>query len=112
MATASRKNPQESSAVLEIATGKIAKSIQIGFVDCTALAITPDGKTIVMGDKEGGVHLWDAESERSHFASTGGSPPVTSRRPPFQPTAVRFATGGAGPSILVWRMPVASKDTK
>ena len=56
----------------EIATGKQTKHVVAGLTACTALDITADSKTIVMGDAEGGVRqgvpLHDDVSLARHLA--------------------------------------------
>lgn len=88
----------------EIESGKLAKHFTTDGTHCTVLAMASDDKLIVMGDKDGGVHVWDvANGERVLHQSTAHRGAVTAIA--IAADNRSFATGGADTTILVWDMP-------
>ena len=64
-----------------------------------------------MGDRDGGVHVWDVESKEHLFhqpAAHNGAVTVIA----IAADGRSYATGGVDTSILVWDMPRVRKDAK
>jgi WD40 repeat protein len=100
-----RKDPA-SIGFWEIESGKLARHIKLGDAVPTVLAMTADDKTVVMGDKDGGVSVWDvATGERIMQQTSAHRGSITAVS--IAADGRSFATGGADTTILVWDLPKA-----
>ncbi|GHC73291.1 hypothetical protein GCM10010507_60620 [Streptomyces cinnamoneus] len=73
-----------------------------------AVAFTPDGRMLAIGDADGLVSLWDANGRRQNAALTGHSDAVSALA--FSPDGRTLASAGTGGTVRLWNM--ASRQTE
>jgi WD40 repeat protein len=66
-----------------------------------AMAVSPDGKTVVSGCADGGVRAWDLKSGKCRWPPAGHEGEV--RAVAFSPDGDFFITGGTDHKVLVWK---------
>jgi WD40 repeat protein len=66
----------------------------------TALAFHPDGRRLATGHDDGGVRLWDAETQRQVHAIAGYGSPVSALA--FSDDGTRLASAGEDRTIHLW----------
>ena len=78
--------------------------------DALTLTMTPDGKTLVTGDRDGAVSVWDVSSgrERDRFRGHAGG----IQEAAVDPSSGRVATAGADGTVWMWDLsPGAEQPT-
>jgi WD40 repeat protein len=70
------------------------------YVGIVALAVSPDGKTLVTADGEGAAHLWEVASGQPRGVLTGHQGEVNSLA--FSGDGRRLATGSRDTTALLW----------
>ena len=90
---------------LDTATGEeIARFIgHMGYV--LGIAISPDGKNIVSGDRFGRVLVWEVASQRPLITLNDGGAAVTSLD--WSPDGRRIVAGQLDGSVQIWTLPWA-----
>jgi WD40 repeat protein len=66
----------------------------------TAIALSPDGKTIVAGDSDGLLESWDIETGRLRGALSEHQGAVSGLA--FSPDGRKLVTGGTDRTLRVW----------
>jgi WD40 repeat protein/tetratricopeptide (TPR) repeat protein len=74
--------------------------LQAEEITVSAVAFSPDGRTIATGDSNNQVHLWDASTGRHRDSFTPHMGGIT--RLAFSPDGTRLATGGDLGFVGVW----------
>ena len=92
----------------EIDGGKRSKHFVIDKSPVTAYAMSRDGKTIVTGDYNGAVHVWDVATTNRILHQTDAHRGLVTAIA-ISANGRSFATGSTDTSILLWNMPDSTK---
>jgi WD40 repeat protein len=92
--------PVDGVKLFEVHSGRLVR--QFGDEDsCTrAMAFSPDGRTIALGDSDGGVSLWETATGQLRRRFSGHDGAVTALA--FSPDGRRLASGGEDTTVLIW----------